>query len=106
MTALSLLILPFEGGCCKFSSGVPVDYINVPEGRSIIGGSLSEVRVRVQGQRSDFQKIVESRLQARVDLSDDSAGKQNVALTDKNVSLPSGLRVVSIEPSIIEIPLE
>lgn len=85
---------------------IPVDYVNVPRGLSIVGGSISELRVHLLGQRSDIQRIAESRLRARVDLSNAEAGRRNVALTNKNVTLPSGLRIIRIEPSSLELTLE
>ena len=85
---------------------IPIDYINIPEGVSVVAESISEVRVHVLGQRSDLQRIVESRLRVRVDLSGASPGKKSVVLANRNVVLPSGLKVTAIEPSSIEIVLE
>ena len=85
---------------------ITVDYVNIPEGLAIAGASASEIRIRVIGQTSNIQRIVESRLRVRVDLSEASAGKRNVLLTDKNVSLPSGIRIIALEPTTIELTLE
>jgi len=85
---------------------IPVDYVNIPKGLSVVGGKISDVHVRVLGQRSDIQRIVESRLRARVDLSNAAVGKRNVNLTNKNVSLPTGLRIITIEPSSLELTFE
>lgn len=85
---------------------IDIDYVNLPKGMSVVEKSHSYVQIGVLGQESDLQRIVESSLRVRVDLANALAGKRNEVLTDKNVALPEGLRMTSIEPSHIEFVLQ
>ena len=73
---------------------------------SVTNESHTNVRTRILGQRSDLQELNESRLRARIDLKDETEGKKNITLSSKNILHPQGFRIISIDPSMVEIVLE
>ena len=64
------------------------------------------VRVRLSGPESALARLNPFQVSVLVELRDAELGRQDIALTDRNVVLPVGLEVVSIEPNVLTLQLD
>lgn len=81
---------------------------DLPRDTEISNDPRMVVEVTLAGNKSDLERIDETRLVANVDIKDFKQGERTVQLTPERITLglPSGVRVESIEPSTIPLRLE
>ncbi len=84
---------------------VPVVLQNIPSHLAVDGKTPATIEVEISGPRIDLIVPGKERLTAALDLK--GAGEGPVAFTnmERTVHLRSGLRVVRVQPSTIEIKL-
>lgn len=80
--------------------------VNVPEGLTVTNPHCSGLEVRICGPERVMKHISQKDLIYEPDLSRSSAGYQYVNIDPGNLSLPSGVKVVGIEPGYVIFSLE
>jgi YbbR domain-containing protein len=88
-------------------TGVPLS-LRVANDLEITNSPVTEVNVKISGDKSKIDQINQRDLLASVDLTDVQAGDRTVTLTPDivNIELPLGFKLEEITPSIIPIKLE
>lgn len=85
---------------------VPVFYSNVPTPLELTGDQMDTVNVQVRGDANVVADLTEGRLQVLVDLGAARTGTNIIPLRVDNVSAPSGVEVVMIDPGTVTVTLE
>lgn len=85
---------------------VPLEIRDVPKGLTMTNKPERQVEVRLSGPSSLLSGLRPAEISAAVDLSAGRAGRQSVALDDRAVKVPPGIKVQRIFPSSIEVVLE
>jgi YbbR domain-containing protein len=88
-------------------TGVPLS-LRVANDLEITNSPVTEVNVKISGDKSKIDQINPRDLLASVDLTDVQAGDRTVTLTPDivNIELPLGFKLEEITPSIIPVKLE
>ena len=84
---------------------VPVEYMNRNSDVEILDTSVNSVILNIGGSDSLIKSIRPEQLKARIDLAKAVAGKNSFLLTDENVSLPPGIMLKRVIPSVVEVTL-
>lgn len=86
---------------------VPLN-LRVANDLEITNSPLSEVDLKISGDKAKIDQINKENLLVSLDLSDVQAGERAVQITPANVSLelPSGVKLEEIQPSRIAVKLE
>lgn len=106
LAAVSLLWFVLVGyQNAELGVSLPVVYVNVPKQLTIEGKHVQEVFVRVRGSREMLNFLDPSQLQVAINLKDASAGRQRYSISENDINLPPGLRLVGINPSVIALHL-
>lgn len=104
LAAVSLLWFTFVGvQNAELGLSLPIVYVNVPKELTIEGKQVQEVFVRVRGSREMLNFLDPSQLQVAIDLKDASAGRYRYSISENDIRLPPGLRLVAISPSVIAL---
>jgi YbbR domain-containing protein len=85
---------------------VPVFYSNVPAPLQLTGDQMDTVNVHVRGDANLVMDLTEGRLQVVVDLGTSRPGTNIIPLRVDDVSAPSGVDVVMIDPGTVTVTLE
>jgi YbbR domain-containing protein len=85
---------------------VPVYYSNVPAALELTGDQMDTVNVHVRGDESVVTALTDGRLQVVVDLGDARTGTNIIPLRVDDVTAPSGVDVVMIDPGTVTVTLE
>ncbi len=106
--AFSITLWSFVVGQEKAEIGlsIPIEIINLPSNLVISNDLPSDIQIRVFGPRSIIRNIASQNLTKVIDLKDASPGKMLIHLAADDFSLPGGVKVLRIKPSIIEIVLQ
>ncbi len=106
--AFSITLWSFVVGQEKaeIALSVPIEIINLPSHLVIANDIPSDIQVRVFGRRSIIKNIAAQNLTKVIDLRDATPGKMLIHLAADDFSLPGGVKVLRIKPSIIEIELQ
>jgi DNA integrity scanning protein DisA with diadenylate cyclase activity len=84
----------------------PIEYVSIPERLALIGVKPTEVKLHLAGPKSELDEIEPSQLGVKIDLSRAMAGKQLFDISNDNVALPRGVKLVGAEPSNLSLRLE
>ena len=87
--------------------GVPLEFI-LPDRVEISNEPADEVDVTLEGSQGRLSEVNARNLVARADITQLRPGERSARLTEKNVTmdLPSGVRIVNIEPRSVLLRLE
>jgi YbbR domain-containing protein len=87
--------------------GIPLEFV-LPEQMEISNDVADDVDVTLQGSQGWLSEIDTRNLVARADITQLRPGERVVRLTPQNVTmdLPTGVRVVAIEPRSVNVRLE
>ncbi|RLB89782.1 MAG: DisA protein, partial [Deltaproteobacteria bacterium] len=104
----------FTGIWLSFSKGmetlatqeVPVEFINPDQKMEIISSSSSSVKLLISGARPLIKAIRPEQINIKLNLSQSVVGSNKLTITRKNILLPPGIRLKSIEPSELDITLD
>jgi len=102
----SLLWYTVSGHRIERRLPVPVFYSNVPAPLELTGDQMDTVNVQVRGDANVVADLTEGRLQVLVDLGAARTGTNIIPLRVDNVSAPSGVEVVMIDPGTVTVTLE
>ncbi|MEE9171782.1 MAG: diadenylate cyclase [candidate division NC10 bacterium] len=84
---------------------IPVVYLNIPEELTIDGRQVQEVYVRVRGSQEMLNFLDPNQLKVAIDLEKAHAGSQRYSISAKDITLPPGLQLAGVNPSMIELRL-
>ncbi|MBN1225968.1 MAG: diadenylate cyclase CdaA [Deltaproteobacteria bacterium] len=85
---------------------VPIEYMSRPQKMEILDTSVNKVRFQLSGSSAILKSITPDQVQVRLDLSKGVVGDNSFTITNKNVSLPPGVLLKSIEPTVIDVELD
>jgi uncharacterized protein (TIGR00159 family) len=86
-----------------FSAGIR--YANPPVDLQVSKDSTRTVDLKLSGRQSRIKSIRRQDVRVNVNLENLIAGKHQINLSDKNLYLPSGIKIESITPQKIEVVL-
>jgi diadenylate cyclase len=84
---------------------VPVVYTATQDEVVMIGEKPKDIKVHLSGSKSDLDSLSTSSLSVKIDLARSVAGKQTFPITEDNIQLPKGIRLIDVEPPNIEITM-
>lgn len=84
---------------------VAISYSNVPASFEM-SADQDDVNVRVRGDDSNVNGLIQGRLQMVVDLGDAHPGSNLIALRVDQVVAPLGIEVLNVEPGTVNVTLE
>src|SRR5689334_12499372 len=102
----SLLWYTVSGHRIERRLPVPVYYSNVPAPLQLTGDQMDTVNVHVRGDENLVAGLTDGRLQVVVDLGDARSGTNIIPLRVDDVTAPSGVDVVMIDPGTVTVTLE
>ncbi len=115
LTAAGLICLVCMGGIWfSFTKGmetlraieVPVEFANREAGLDVFGTSASMVNLYLSGAGPLIKNIQPDQVKVAVDLGQADIGANTFNLSSKNVSLPPGIRLNRMEPTILTVNLD
>jgi len=85
---------------------VPVEYTATGEKVALVGNKPTEVKLHMAGPRSALDNLDLAQLAVKIDLSKAGPGRQTVVVTEENIRLPRGLRLLDVIPPAIDLTLK
>jgi uncharacterized protein (TIGR00159 family) len=85
---------------------IPLEYNKRDPNMEIIETSVNDVRLQLGGSRALIKSIRPEQIQVRLDLDNAVAGKNAFSITQENITLPPGITLRKITPSVVEATLE
>ena len=83
----------------------PLELEGLPTGLEVIGDRPDSVEVQLHGLRGTLMRLGNDRVKARVNLSGSTAGEVTVHVLPDQITVPSGITVVRINPSRVRLVL-
>jgi diadenylate cyclase len=85
---------------------IPVEYMKRDPGLEIIDTSVNAVRLELSGSGALLKSIKPEQVKVQVDLSKCVAGTNSFTVTSKDVSLPPGVGLKSVRPTVVDVSLD
>jgi uncharacterized protein (TIGR00159 family) len=85
---------------------IPIEYRYQPTQLLLDERAPDEARVTLSGSERNFRFLEPGSLKISIDLTEARIGQQEIAITDKNVRLPTNMTMYRIEPRIIRLHLQ
>jgi len=85
---------------------IPVEYMNRDPALEIIETSVNSVRLELSGSGTLLKSIRPDQVKVQLDLSKSSSGTNTFPVTPKDVSLPPGVVLKSVEPAVVDVRLD
>jgi YbbR domain-containing protein len=85
---------------------VPVSYINLPKNLEIVSAPLQSISVSVELAKNELAQVHPSMFQAVIDLEGSFQGEKEYEITRKIVSAPDNIRILEIEPKLLNLSFE
>ena len=83
-----------------------VELQNFPKDLEVTGEPVDTIEVRLRASPGIIQRIAPGDVSAQVDLAGMQEGEHIIHLTERNIRMPFGVKVVKITPSILNLDLE
>jgi len=83
----------------------PIQYLSLPAYLALGGEKQSEARLHLTGPVSELDQLDPYRLRVTVDLAGALPGTQTVVITESNVTLPRGVRLLDADPPAFDVTL-
>ena len=84
----------------------PIEYMNRDPNMELIGSSLNSINLDLSGAGTLIKSIRPEQVKVRIDLSKAVVGLNKFTLTSENISLPPGIILRSVEPSVVDVTLD
>ncbi len=84
---------------------VSIDYTSPSEDLILMGEKINEVQVHLTGPKSDIDNLSFSPPTLKIDLSKMAAGTQTFAISDEDLQLPKGVRLLDASPPHLQLTL-
>jgi diadenylate cyclase len=85
---------------------VPVEYTNRKPDFQIVDASVNTVRLHLGGSGALIRSLQPEQVQVRIDLGHAIIGRNNFSITQDNISLPPGIFLRKVVPSVVEVTLD
>jgi diadenylate cyclase len=115
LSAAALVSLLFIAGVwLSFTHGqdtlitleIPVEYMRRDSGLEIMRTSANAVRLELSGALTLLRSVRPEHVKVQVDLSKAGTGPNPFTITPKEVSLPPGVSLRSVNPPVVEVTLD
>lgn len=90
----------------EITMAIPVELVNIPSNLVVANDIPSVVNVRVYGPRSLIRAVATQGISKVIDLKGSQPGRLLIHITSDSIPLPSGIRVLRINPQNMEIVLD
>lgn len=100
---LWIFVIGIRQGMISFN--IPIEYYSIPQNLEISGQPPKEIKVRLKGSQRLLSSLNPDHIRAQVNLSGTHPGANQVALSEMNINVPSGITVTHLYPQIIRIQL-
>ena len=100
---LWVTIIAGQGEMLEKVITAPVEYTATAENVVMTGEKAKEVKLHLTGPKSDLGSVGPSTVSVKIDLSQAVEGKQTVLISEENIRLPRGVRLIDVEPASVEI---
>ena len=85
---------------------VPLEYTKRDLAMEIVNTSVNTVNLELEGSGALIKSIRPDQVQIRLDLSKSKAGPNTFSITRKSISLPPGIVLKGVTPSVVEVALD
>jgi len=85
---------------------IPVEYSTRDPGMEIIDTSVDAVSLHLRGSGTLIKSIRPEQVHVRLDLDKAVAGRNTFSITKENISLPPGIFLKKVNPSVVEATLD
>ncbi len=85
---------------------IPVEYMNRNPGMEILEASVDTVNIHLSGSGALIKSIKPNQVQVRLDLGNAVVGRNKFTITQKNITLPPGVFINKVQPSVVEATLD
>jgi uncharacterized protein (TIGR00159 family) len=85
---------------------IPVEYTNRNPSFEIVDASVNAVRLHLGGSGALIKSVQPEQIQVKLDLSKAVVGKNIFSITQDNITLPPGIFLRKVIPSVIEVTLD
>jgi hypothetical protein len=89
----------------EMSFNVPIEYYSIPSDLTISGDPPREINVRLKGSKRLLSLVRSDQIRVQVDLSNTRPGTNQIFLSEKNMTTPSGITVTHFYPRQIRFQL-
>ncbi|MGA2464908.1 MAG: diadenylate cyclase [Thermodesulfobacteriota bacterium] len=100
---LWIFVIGIRQGMISFN--IPIEYYSIPQNLEISGQPPKEIKVRLNGSQRLLSSLNPDHIRAQVNLSGAHPGANQVALSEMNINVPSGITVTHLYPQNIRIQL-
>ena len=100
---LWVTIISGQGEILEKVITVPVEYTATAQDVVMTGEKANEAKLHLNGAKSDLDVLTPASLGVKIDLSKMSAGKQTVFISQDNLRLPRGVKLLDVDPPSIEV---
>ena len=83
----------------------PVQYTLSSENLVLVGERPDEVRLHVSGSMSEIDSLSPAQLSILIDISEAREGRQTFYITENNLHLPRGVKLLDVSPPSLELTL-
>lgn len=106
VVAFALWFLVVSGEKGEIAVAAPIEYVNVPTGLALGGGTPPTVSVQLRGLRSVLGAVSETDVRAEVNLAGVAAGDTMVRIDPENIRVPRGTTVTRVSPARVHLRIE
>ncbi|MBW1759082.1 MAG: hypothetical protein JRI88_01945, partial [Deltaproteobacteria bacterium] len=85
---------------------VPVEYMNRNPEMEIVDTSINKARLHLSGPDILIKSIRPEQVRVKLDMSNAVAGPNTFAFNAENITLPPGIVLKKIEPSVVDVTLD
>ena len=85
---------------------VPLEYTKRDLAMEIVKTSINTVNLELEGSGALIKSIRPDQVQVRLDLSKSKAGPNSFTITRKTISLPPGVVLKGVTPSVVDVELD
>lgn len=82
---------------------VPIEFVKSDQNMEVLSSSASSVRLLVSGSRPLIRALSPNRINVKLNIANTIPGKNSLSVGQSAVSLPPGISVKSIEPSMVDV---
>ena len=100
---LWIFVIGIRQGMISFN--IPIEYYSIPQNLEISGQPPKEIKVRLKGSQRLLSSLNPDHIRVQVNLSGAHPGANQLALSEMNINVPSGITVTHIYPQNIRIQL-
>jgi len=105
LLAIGLWMFVISKGRSEISLPVSLEVVNIPEGLVLTEHPQDSVILSISGHERFLRRISPDELRVEIDLSGYKAGEHRYHIGLSDVQIPSPLRLVSVNPSYVDLNL-